>query len=340
MSSTLGEWMSSALVSLSRPAWYPTAPLWLPHTSSFDFCEKNYDHTFLICELWNSLTSLWICLCGYLGYWYVLRVRAGPLFRAWWASTSSSEKESIGFLSASERKRFVDRVGADVRDGAGVSRTLLDGTPAVEKENGRGSPRSRFPKPGETNGGNGKTGASNLLAANDDSCNSTRGVVRLLFDEDERIAARVLQSRLFPRYVVCWWFFLLVGSGSVLFHGTLKRAGQALDELPMVIGNVIFFYCLYATRKNKSTYADFRTSLSVAAGGEPKTPSDMPTALAKSSVAQEKRDNSSRGLVLGVLGGLCSAKIALYLVWEKYEILQLVVGKKAPRISTSYENIS
>lgn len=44
-----------------------------------------------------------------------------------------------------------------------------------------------------------------------------------------------------------FWFsffaFVGVGAGSMLFHATLWRIGQVLDEIPMVWGNSAFIYC-------------------------------------------------------------------------------------------------
>lgn len=47
-----------------------------------------------------------------------------------------------------------------------------------------------------------------------------------------------------PRFILCWLVFLVVGLGSVAFHATMRRPAQALDEVPMVLGNLVFIYCL------------------------------------------------------------------------------------------------
>lgn len=46
------------------------------------------------------------------------------------------------------------------------------------------------------------------------------------------------------RFILCWVVFLAVGLGSVAFHATMRRPAQALDEVPMVLGNLVFVYCL------------------------------------------------------------------------------------------------
>lgn len=50
------------------------------------------------------------------------------------------------------------------------------------------------------------------------------------------------------RFFYAYFIFIVVGLGSALFHGTLRREFQLLDELPMVWGNSIFIYvvkCMY-----------------------------------------------------------------------------------------------
>lgn len=46
------------------------------------------------------------------------------------------------------------------------------------------------------------------------------------------------------RFHLVWLGFISVGVGSTLFHSTLLRPAQALDEIPMVLGNVACVYCL------------------------------------------------------------------------------------------------
>lgn len=50
--------------------------------------------------------------------------------------------------------------------------------------------------------------------------------------------------RTWPRFLICWISFLVVGVGSMAFHATLRRPAQILDEMPMVLGSIAFLYCL------------------------------------------------------------------------------------------------
>lgn len=46
------------------------------------------------------------------------------------------------------------------------------------------------------------------------------------------------------RFRLCWLAFITIGLGSCLFHATLRRSAQALDEIPMVLANFVFVFCL------------------------------------------------------------------------------------------------
>ena len=50
------------------------------------------------------------------------------------------------------------------------------------------------------------------------------------------------------RYFWAYFIFIVVGVGSALFHGTLRREFQLLDELPMIWGNGIFIYVVKRMR--------------------------------------------------------------------------------------------
>ena len=50
------------------------------------------------------------------------------------------------------------------------------------------------------------------------------------------------------RYFWAYFIFIVVGVGSALFHGTLRREFQLLDELPMMWGNAIFVYVIKRMR--------------------------------------------------------------------------------------------
>eukprot|EP01052_Picozoa_sp_SAG31_P000952 SAG31_NODE_30_length_32545_cov_9.378999_15_plen_113_part_00 len=44
------------------------------------------------------------------------------------------------------------------------------------------------------------------------------------------------------KFAVAYTSVLIVGIGSLLFHGTLLRAGQVLDEVPMLWASLAFLY--------------------------------------------------------------------------------------------------
>mmetsp|Transcript_428 Transcript_428/g.977 ORF Transcript_428/g.977 Transcript_428/m.977 type:complete len:266 (+) Transcript_428:60-857(+) len=46
------------------------------------------------------------------------------------------------------------------------------------------------------------------------------------------------------RFVLCWLAFIAIGLGSAAFHSTLRRSAQAMDEVPMVLANLVFVFCL------------------------------------------------------------------------------------------------
>lgn len=46
------------------------------------------------------------------------------------------------------------------------------------------------------------------------------------------------------RYTIAFSAFVVVGTGSAAFHGTLWRSMQLMDELPMVWANTVFIYIL------------------------------------------------------------------------------------------------
>ena len=63
------------------------------------------------------------------------------------------------------------------------------------------------------------------------------------------------------RFWACYVALMLVGTGSMAFHGTLTWWGQALDELPMIYGSTAFFYTvveadLAETRRPWLPYAE------------------------------------------------------------------------------------
>eukprot|EP00505_MAST-04D_sp_SCG-Rhode-Island_P001444 Stramenopile-MAST_4_protein_1444 len=55
------------------------------------------------------------------------------------------------------------------------------------------------------------------------------------------------------RYGVAWLLFLVVGLGSVMFHATLQRGWQLMDELPMVWANSVFIYVVHFIERKDDT---------------------------------------------------------------------------------------
>jgi len=54
-----------------------------------------------------------------------------------------------------------------------------------------------------------------------------------------------LKYRLEKRFIFCFLSVGIVGCGSVLFHSTLLRFTQSLDELPMIFSALIFIYIIH-----------------------------------------------------------------------------------------------
>jgi len=55
------------------------------------------------------------------------------------------------------------------------------------------------------------------------------------------------------RHSTVFLVLLVVGIGSALFHCTLRKAGQMLDEIPMVLGNHAILYSSILARKKASS---------------------------------------------------------------------------------------
>jgi len=53
-----------------------------------------------------------------------------------------------------------------------------------------------------------------------------------------------LKYRMEKRFLFCFLSICLVGLGSILFHSTLLRFTQSLDELPMILSALIFVYII------------------------------------------------------------------------------------------------
>ncbi len=67
------------------------------------------------------------------------------------------------------------------------------------------------------------------------------------------------------RFPLLFLALSIVGAGSSAFHGTMLQAAQALDELPMIYGSLIFLYCL--TNRHDTRHArSWAWALTVYAG--------------------------------------------------------------------------
>eukprot|EP01080_Neovahlkampfia_damariscottae_P000978 gene978-9885_t len=51
--------------------------------------------------------------------------------------------------------------------------------------------------------------------------------------------------------------FIGVALGTILFHATLKRSAQLMDEFPMIYGVSIVFYCLVCNEKDTSNFRKY-----------------------------------------------------------------------------------
>jgi len=47
-----------------------------------------------------------------------------------------------------------------------------------------------------------------------------------------------------PRFILCYLSLIVVGVGSVMFHATLRRSMQNFDEVPMILANIVYLYCI------------------------------------------------------------------------------------------------
>jgi len=53
-----------------------------------------------------------------------------------------------------------------------------------------------------------------------------------------------LGTKFQTRFIITYFFLLVVGVGSVMFHMTLQYEYQLLDELPMILGSLAFLYSI------------------------------------------------------------------------------------------------
>jgi dihydroceramidase len=58
--------------------------------------------------------------------------------------------------------------------------------------------------------------------------------------------------RLPRQYALSFLALMVVGIGSVLFHGTLAYSAQLADELPMILGGLVFFYQMWELVRSKT----------------------------------------------------------------------------------------
>jgi len=63
------------------------------------------------------------------------------------------------------------------------------------------------------------------------------------------------------RFLLSGFFLFLVGVGSTLFHATLLYHYQLLDELPMILGSLVFVFCLADMRKLNEKLHPLRTNI-------------------------------------------------------------------------------
>jgi dihydroceramidase len=67
--------------------------------------------------------------------------------------------------------------------------------------------------------------------------------------------------RSWRRFQLSWFTLMLCGFGSVLFHTTLKRAAQGADEIPLMLVDLVFIYCLAFPKRDRIAYRTKRLVL-------------------------------------------------------------------------------